>query len=736
VKPLVHSLLVWLALPWCSIFLGYSVRAAEEEALQALVARVRPSVVTVRVQGRDGDQLGIGTGFVIDPQGLIATNFHVIQEGRPFTVETSSGRKPPVLAVEASDRNGDLAIIRVDVGDQPLPALPLAPALPAQGSPVLAFGNPLGLKDSVVDGIVSALREVQGQELIQVAMPIEPGNSGGPLVDRQGRVLGIINMKSAVENNLGFAIPIQRIEPLREHPNSVTIDRWVLLGRLDNERWTVVGGALWQQIGGTLTVRGLGNGFGGRSLCLSTQPVPEPPFDLSVMVRLDDESGAAGLAFHSDGTDRHYGFYPSNGQLRLTRFDGPSVYSWDVLHAVASEHYLTQQWNQLRVRVDADRLTCYVNGEKVIESTDLQLTSGQAGLVKFRATEPQFRAFRIDTEALPETLSPGVENWIAQLDDGQLLVEAVAEDQVRELRQDASVAARELERRAVAREREAEQLRRLASDVRLAPVLESLSDLSQYPAEERLLRGALSIARLDDLDLDIDFYLQRVDAMAAEIRESLQVDADERDRRSALDRYLFQENGFRGGRSEYYHPANSHLNRVLDDREGLPITLSILYIELGRRLDLQITGIGLPGHFMVQWDTPAGDQQLIDVFEGGEDVSLEEAEAMAFRFAGRPLRESDLRPQSTTAILLRVLNNLMGIAANGREPEAMLRYAEALVRLAPDAPDYRMMRAQLRGMTDRKNRAIEDLDWLLGAEQSGFTEERLLQMRKLMLPQR
>ncbi len=139
----------------------------------------------LRVADRDGQRSGIGSGFVIDAQGLIATNFHVIGEARSFTVELWPDRKLRVISVEASDRDRDLAVLRVDTEGKPLPALNLAETETEQGMSVLAFGNPFGLKHSVVQGIVSAMREVEGEQLIQMAMPIEPGNSGGPLVDLQ-----------------------------------------------------------------------------------------------------------------------------------------------------------------------------------------------------------------------------------------------------------------------------------------------------------------------------------------------------------------------------------------------------------------------------------------------------------------------------------------------------------------------------------------------------------------------
>ncbi|MEM1070436.1 MAG: S1C family serine protease, partial [Planctomycetota bacterium] len=316
--------------------------------LKQIIEQVQPSTVTIQVLGRDGNEIGLGTGFFVDESGLIATNFHVITEGRPLIVELASGRRLPVLAIEASDRRRDLAIVRVDVGDDPVPALTLSDeAMPEQGTQVLALGNPLGLRDSVVSGIVSATREIDGRTMIQLAMPTQPGNSGGPLVNLKGQVVGIVNMKSALDDNLGFAIPTDQLKDVLSQPNPIAIDRWVRLGRIDPEQWTPVMGASWTQRGNIINAQGLGSGFGGRSLLLSNEPMDEEEtFELAVDVRLDDENGAAGLAFFSDGKDRHYGFYPSGGNLRLTCFKGPTVYSWQILEEVTSSAYVPGGWNR------------------------------------------------------------------------------------------------------------------------------------------------------------------------------------------------------------------------------------------------------------------------------------------------------------------------------------------------------------------------------------------------------
>ena len=695
-----------------------------------LIAKIRPSVMTIRVSGRDGDAIGLGTGFVIDSTGLIATNFHVIDEGRPFTIETAAGKQLQVLSVEASNRVSDLVLLRVDPGNETLTAIEFAaPNSCEQGTRVLAFGNPLGLEGSVVEGIVSAQREVDGRPLLQLAMPVEPGNSGGPLVDLDGRVHGIINMKSAIDDNLGFAIPIDQLVTLRDNPNPISFDRWVRLGKMNEERWTTLLGAVWQQRNGRITARGLGSGFGGRALCLLKSDLPKQPFEFSVEVHLDDEAGAAGLVFHSDGHDRHYGFYPSGGRLRLTCFLGPSVYSWQVLEEVDSEYYLPNQWNQLKVRVDNARIQCFVNGHLVIESTDTQLTEGQVGLAKFRDTKPEFKRFDVGTELPNEVMSESAQKWLTQLADLPVGIYALGAEQIKGLGESSEESSRELLRRAAMLELQAKQFRQVASDVQQMATIQRLSKLAETNADERLLQGALLIAALDNPDIDIEAYKDRIDEMVGEVRVDLPVDATSVQKRASLHRYLFDENGFHGSRSEYYHPANSHLNRVIDDREGLPITMSILYMELAQRLGLRTEGVGLPGHFVVKHVIDENESQLIDVFDRGKLLTRDEAADIVVQQTRRPLRDDDLRGSTSTEILTRVLNNLLGIAGNGKDAEALLRYTEALVAINPEVTNFRMMRAQLRGITGRHTAAREELNWLLENDPPDLDRELVERMR-------
>src|SRR5207247_1071293 len=170
----------------------------------------------------------------------------------------------------------------------------------------------------------------------------------------------------------------------------IAMSAWLTIGVLDPEEWQPKLGGGWRQRAGRVLAEEPGAGFGGRCYCLSRRPVPDLPYEVAVTVKLDDEGGAAGLIFHAEG-EVHYGFYPSGGELRLTRFDGPDVFTWKILAQKKSEHYRSGDWNTIRVRMEKDRIKCYVNDELLVESTDTEYTAGKVGLAKFRDTTAEFK---------------------------------------------------------------------------------------------------------------------------------------------------------------------------------------------------------------------------------------------------------------------------------------------------------------------------------------------------------
>ncbi len=697
----------------------------ETKSIETLTESARKSIVVIKHFGRDGKENGVGAGFIISADGLIATSLHVIGEARPISVELADGKNYEVTEVHAWDRNFDLAIIRVAA--EKLHALPLGDSDSLkQGAPVIALGNPLGLQHSVVQGLISARREVDGVEMLQIAIPIEPGNSGGPLLDLKGRVQGVLTLKSAMTANLGFAMPANLVKTLLEKPNPVPMNRWLTIAALNSREWKTVFGAKWSQKAGRILVEGAGSGFGGRSLCLSQRAVPEKPYEIAVDVRLDDEAGAAGLAFSSDGGDRHYGFYPSAGQLRLTRFDGPSVYSWNILRQFATEHYQPGEWNHLRVRVEPEKISCYVNGQLVTESTDDALESGFVGLAKFRETKAEFRNFRIGTNLTTATKDLS-EQLLRQLRESSDLTGSTIAD---ELRSQPSIAQSALRERARELEREAKAMRTLAASLHRESVQAELVKALEGPESKiDLFHAALLIARLDNPDLDVEPYREQVKDMAREISANLPASTDDLPRLAALKQYLFAENGFHGSRSDYYNQANSYLNAVLDDREGLPITLSILFMQLAEGIGLRgVTGLPLPGHFMVRFASKDGADQIIDTFNGGKSLTRSEAQDRVFEASGVGFRDTEFRAATKHEIILRMLRNLLSVAERKASATDMLRYLDVILAIAPDGISDRLNRARLRLQSGDAAAAKVDFKWLLDEQPPGLDLDRIAEL--------
>ena len=217
---------------------------------------------------------------------------------------------------------------------------------------------------------------------------------------------------------------------------------------------------------------------------------------------------------------------------------------------------------------------------------------------------------------------------------------------------------------------------------------------------------------------------------SSDCRDTLPEDATELQRLQAMDDFLFKEYGFRGSRNEYYTGSNSYLNEVIDDREGLPISLSVLYMEVAARLDLKVVGLGLPGHFVVRFEpkTDGEKPQIVDVFGRGKRLSQEEVEAIvrARRF---PQLDEFFEAQQPAAIIRRMLLNLLNLAEYKRDDERILRYLETLVALDEENPDYRAKRLEMCARTGRLTEAIADADWFIENEPEGTATDRLYELR-------
>jgi len=656
---------------------------------------------------------------VVDADGLVATALHVIGEGRPFTVTLADGRQPEVVGIHAWDRGMDLAVARIRASG--LVALPLGDSdTLAQGAPLVALGNPLGLSHSVVQGVLSAQRDLGRLHMLQVALPLEPGNSGGPVLDSHGQVQGILTSKSVLTPNLGFAIPVNALKRLLAQPNPVPLDHWLRLTALDPAQWRPVFGARWRPRGGGLEVDGLGTGSSGRALCLWQQAVPGPSFEVAVRVRLDDEAGAAGLVFCADGAHRHYGFYPSGGYLRLTRFEGPTRDWWTLLQEVYSPHYLPGEWNHLKVRRHKARIQCYVNGQLVIDTTDTRLPQGQVGVAKFRDTRAWFRDFQVGSR-LPDPGPPAqvraaIQRRLRHADtrtDAALLTA---------LQPYAQAGWPVLNQHAVQLETQAAKLRRVAQRLHEQTVQAHLAQAFQQPESQvDLLEVALLISKLDHPDLDVASYLRQIDRMTQELTNRMPAQAGFASRLSVLTNYLFVECGFHGSHIPSDQAACLYLDQVLDDREGGSLTLTMLWVELGRRLGLiNLAAVWLGSRFVVKLVQPDGTVQLLDATDSGRALGEAEAGALAGLAPGQRLNIGALQPATKRELIIRLLRSLLTLASRSGASPDTLRYLDTLLVLAPDSALDRLARASARLQLGDSAGAKADFQWLLEHQPPGL----------------
>jgi regulator of sirC expression with transglutaminase-like and TPR domain len=185
-------------------------------------------------------------------------------------------------------------------------------------------------------------------------------------------------------------------------------------------------------------------------------------------------------------------------------------------------------------------------------------------------------------------------------------------------------------------------------------------------------------------------YLIQVEDLAEAAARGLSAHASAHTRGLALAEFLAQEAGFRGNTSDYSDPRNAYLNQVLDRRLGLPISLSVIFVEIGRRLRLPVAGVGLPGHFIVRVGGPAGPLYL-DPFNGGRRLGLADCQALVAASTGLRRVAFDpgwLEPTPPREIVARMLNNLRGFYVSVEDWPLAVTILERLRTLQPEVSGH------------------------------------------------
>jgi regulator of sirC expression with transglutaminase-like and TPR domain len=229
----------------------------------------------------------------------------------------------------------------------------------------------------------------------------------------------------------------------------------------------------------------------------------------------------------------------------------------------------------------------------------------------------------------------------------------------------------------------------------VTPQAERFMRMVAGPDEDiNLAEAALLIAAEEYRDLDVAAYLARLDDMGDALKLRLRPDISPADTILMLNRFLFEEHGFSGNAADYYDPRNSFLNEVLDRKRGIPITLAIVYIEIGRRIGLPLQGVSFPAHFLVKCKLREGTV-VLDPYAKGISLSFDEIKQRI-----KNLRNGAEPPASVVAgtlaaadnkdILVRMLRNLKGIYSHHKEWMKALTATDRIISVMPEsAEEYR-----------------------------------------------
>jgi len=214
-------------------------------------------------------------------------------------------------------------------------------------------------------------------------------------------------------------------------------------------------------------------------------------------------------------------------------------------------------------------------------------------------------------------------------------------------------------------------------------------------------------------DVDVAGGIARLDAIAATVRGRIAADAAGEQKVAALNHHLYGELGFTGNQDAYYDPRNSYLNEVLERRTGIPITLSIVYLELGRRLGLALQGVSFPGHFLVKLRLERGTL-VLDPFTGGEACPERELRTRLGRVlpaaeAARADLQGLLEPASPREIVARVLRNLKAIYLKGAKLEQALAVMQRMLLVVPESAEELRDRGLVYARLECFRPAVADL---------------------------
>jgi len=249
-----------------------------------------------------------------------------------------------------------------------------------------------------------------------------------------------------------------------------------------------------------------------------------------------------------------------------------------------------------------------------------------------------------------------------------------------------------------------------------------------------LVRASLLIALEEYPDLDVQAYLNRIDHLGQTLRGRIDAGTPPEQQIAALNQLLFEEQGFQGNVEQYYDPRNSYLNDVLDRRLGIPITLSLVYVEVGRRAGMPLNGVGFPAHFLVAYE--GSPRIFIDPFSGGRMLTVVDCQKLLRQAVGSSVRLEAryLAASSPREILARLAGNLKIAYERAGDLERAVRASEQASVVAPTARELRergLLRYRLGDFTGASADLVHYLEFEPAAADAESVRRQLELIRDL-----
>lgn len=596
---------------------GVRILCAEEETntstfqpswAEDLVDPLRESFVTVYQYNLDGEVAGTGSGFCIDEPGLIATCFHVVGEARRIGIVLPDGREVEPIAVHAWNRSVDLAILQID---QPLPPLRLAEESPKTGSPVAIMGNPGGHIGWMATGVVASLsEEFQYSNLLPMAMSIEQGNSGGPVVNEAGEVVGVVAMKDARYSSYGYAIPASILRDVVEFSTPRSFSDWTKTGGLSRLLWRPTKGHCWSQKSGRIIFRASSAEDDPCSVCESgIQAAETGSYTLTTEV-LPSIPARAGLSFALGNRGEHFAWVIHGRSALLLKNTGKDAGDFEVVEQIrrtddSGGDRLTG-WDRLTVTVGGNDVRCSINGVEHFqfspeEDTLAKIQSGKWGLHVSGGPSAEFRNAAVFYPEQDDHLTKKPEETSESEQEGNdpksLLSQARKKD------------------------READSLRARAAELQQQASLENISTFFETPTGFSSLTAAgLSMASLHDPSLEPAVYEFQLENMAQEVSVLLDTtSAETGDIVHAIGEVIRDR-----WKIDVLHEDDRASTRLLDDprrlfedREGGIVSNTCLYLDLARRSGLpHAKATAIPGILVCDATVENGNATYIHVCNG------------------------------------------------------------------------------------------------------------------------